>query len=468
MSEELEDFRKEIREIDSQILRLAGDRLELSKKIGDVKKRHNFPIIDLRVEARVIDRSLELAREIGLNEGFSKKLVNTLIAESVRTQEGTPKNRAAFLYDILEKVKELEARGEKVIRLHVGEPDLASPVEVKDALRDDLYGRSFIGYGSAKGLEVLREAIADDLNQEYGAEITKGQVLVTPGGKFAIFAAIFSKVSVGDRVVIPQPAWPVYENCTRLANGRVDIIHTNFEEEWRIDLQRIDGAFKVKPSLLILCSPNNPTGKIIPERDLKEMLRLAERENLYILSDEVYAPYSFKPFKSILQFANSNVIYVNSFSKRFGMTGWRVGYAVSDTETISRMQKIIQISVTCVPEFVQKAALKALTMKQGGFKAFTREMKERVKTAREELNGLPLSYVEPEGGMYLFPKAAVDGFQSRDFAYKLLDEKGVSVAPGEAFGEYPEHFRISLGTNRAYIREGIKRIGEMVERWPGG
>jgi aspartate aminotransferase len=467
MSERLDDLRRRIREVDGQILKLARDRLELSERIGEEKRRRGFPLINLKVEGKVIDHAQSLAREIGLDEGLSKKLVNTLIAESVKTQKGTPKNRASFLYDTLEKVKELEAKGEKVIRLDVGEPDLASPVEVKDALRDDLYGRSFIGYSSSKGLEELREAIAEDLNGEYGSDITKDQVLLTPGGKFAIFSAIFSKVNFGDRVVIPQPNWPVYENCTRLANGRVDVIHTSFDEEWKIDLQKIEEAFNVNPALLVLCSPNNPTGKIIPEKELKEILHLAARENVYILSDEVYAPYSFKPFKSIMQLANSKVIYVNSFSKRFGMTGWRVGYAVSDVETISRMQKIIQISVTCIPEFVQKAALKALTMKQDAFKAFVLEMRERVKIACEELNVSPLRYLKPDGGMYIYPKATVEGFQSRTFARRLLDEKRVSVAPGEAFGEYPEHFRVSLGINRVDLKKGIKMIGEMAERWLG-
>jgi aspartate aminotransferase len=468
MSERLDEIRQVIREIDDQILQLAGNRLELVKKIGEIKKRHNLPITNLNVEAKVIDESLDQAKVIGLNESFTKKLMNLIIAESVKTQEGTSKNRASVLYNILDTVKELETRGEKVIRLDVGQPDLASPVQIKDALKENLYGREVIGYSSSKGLEVLREAIADDLNQKYDANISKDQVLVTPGGKFAIFAAIISRVSSGDRVVIPQPTWPVYETCTKLVNGRVNTIHTTFEEEWRINFQKIHDVFQTKPKLLILCSPNNPTGKIIPTKDLEEMVQLAEEKSVYILSDEVYQSYSFKPHKSILQLANSNFIYVNSFSKKFGMTGWRVGYAISDTETISKMQKIIQISVSCVPEFIQRATLKALTMEQKRFNDYAIKMQERVHIACEEIKDLPLNYFEPEGGMYIFPKATIDGFQSRDFSYKLLDKKRVSIVPGEAFGEYPEHFRISLGTNKEQIREGIKRIGEEIERWSKG
>jgi aspartate aminotransferase len=132
------------------------------------------------------------------------------------------------------------------------------------------------------------------------------------------------------------------------------------------------------------------------------------------------------------------------------------------------MQKIIQLSVSCVPEFIERATLKALTMEQKRFNDYAIKMQERVHIACEEIKDLPLNYIKPEGGMYIFPKATIDGFQSRDFAYKLLDKKRVSVAPGEAFGEYPEHFRISLGTNKEQIREGIKRIGEEIERWSKG
>ena len=468
MIKKLEEIRQVVREIDDQILQLAGNRLELVKRIGEIKRKHNLPITNLNVEAMVIDKTIDRAKAIGLNENFSKKLMNLIIAESVKTQEGTSKNRASFLYNVLETVKELEAKGEKVIRLDVGEPDLASPIQIKDALKDNLYGREVIGYSSSKGLGVLREAIANDLNQKYDADITEDQVLITPGGKFGIFAAILSKVSFGERVIIPQPTWPVYENCTKLINGRVNTIHTTFEEKWRIDLQKIHDVCRVKPKLLILCSPNNPTGKIIPKKDLEEMMQLAEKKNLYILSDEVYQAYSFKSHNSILQLANSNFIYVNSFSKKFGMTGWRVGYAVSDKETISKMQKIIQISVTCVPEFIQKASFKALTMEQKRFEDYSIKMKERVQIACEEIKGKYLNCLEPEGGMYIFPKSTIDGFQSMDFAYKLLDRKRVSVAPGDAFGEYPEHFRISLGRNKDQIREGIKKIREEVEEWKEG
>ena len=468
LSRELDKYRKEIADIDSQILELAKARLSKAQAIGVIKKQQNVPVIDLKVEADVIDRSKKIARAIGLDEAFAARLVGSLIAEAVELQKGASESGAQYLYDIFEKVKALEAKGEKIIRFDLGEPDLSSPIELKDALKEALYGSSFIGYVSTKGIPELRQAIADDLNQTYGVDLNSEQVLITPGGKFGIFLAIISKVSLGDHVVIPEPAWPVYGNCVRLVKGRVDALHTRFEDSWDIDIDEFEETLSVNPKLFVLCSPSNPTGKVISGKALHEMVQLAKKKGTYILADEVYCAYSGVPFESILQVTDSNFIYANSFSKRYGMTGWRIGYAVSDVETITRMQSLLQVSVTCVSEFVQRAAIRALEMRQDPFTAFAEEMVQRINTACRELDQFPLSYVRPDGGMYVFPRAKAENFNSYDFALKLLDEERVGVTPGVAFGDYPEHFRISLGTNMTDIRAGIRKIGEAISRWESG
>ena len=465
MDKELARYRKEIAEIDSQILKLAKSRFQKAQEIGELKRREKLPAVDLKAEAEVTERSLKLANEIGLDEALTSKLSGMLITKAVEVQGGLAKNRASFLYDIFEKVKELEAKGEKVTRLDVGEPDLSSPVELKDALRDALYGSSFIGYASSKGVKELREAIADDLNHRYGADIDAEQVLITPGGKFAIFAAILATVSSYDHVVIPEPTWPTYGNCVSVANGRVDVIHTLFEDQWDIDMGDVETTFSVRPKLFILCSPNNPTGKIFPAKSLRELVKLAEKRGTYVLADEVYCSYAAVPFESVLQAANSNFIYIGTFSKKYGMTGWRVGYVVSDAKTIAKMLSLIQISVTCVPDFIQRAALRALNMEQEPYDTFAKTMRQRIDTACKELDKLPFVYNRPDGGMYVFPKANVEGFNSNKFAYQLLAEEKVSVAPGDAFGDYHEHFRISLGTNLENIRSGIRKMGKAINGW---
>jgi aspartate/methionine/tyrosine aminotransferase len=465
MSKNLDESRKEIAKIDEQILELIKARLQRAEQIGKLKNNRQLPVIDLQVEAEVISRSLKKAQEIGLDENFTKTLVSMLITEAIRLQGETMRNRATILYDIFERVKELETHGEKIIRLDVGEPDLPSPIEVKHALRDTLYKSKYVGYSSAKGLRKLRGAIAEHLNQRHTVDIDEEQVLITHGGKFAIFSAILSMISPGDHVILPEPTWPVYGNCVHLANGRRDVIHTRFEEAWNLDMGEVEAAFKIKPKLMILCSPNNPTGKIFSGKILEELVQLAAKHETYLLADEVYCAYAGPSFQSILQKAESNIIYVNSFSKKYGMTGWRIGYAVSDVKTIEKMQRLLQISVTCVSEFIQYAALEALTMKQKPFNRFAEEMKQRIDGACRELDKIHFSYIKPDGGMYVFPKADKRNFNSYEFAHKLLNDKKVSVAPGEAFGNYPEHFRISLGTNSVNIINGIKKIGEMMNGW---
>jgi aspartate/methionine/tyrosine aminotransferase len=222
---------------------------------------------------------------------------------------------------------------------------------------------------------------------------------------------------------------------------------------------------QVHPKLLVLCSPNNPSGKVFDGKMLREIVEATRKVGGYVLSDEVYESYASVPTDSILQVADSNFIYVNTFSKRYGMTGWRIGYAVSDSEIISQMQSVLQLSVTCVPEFIQYAALSALTMEQEVYNKYAREMQRRVNLACNELDKLPVKYIRPEGGMYVYPRAKEDDFDSEVFAFRLLEDKGITITPGEAFGDYPEHFRIALGTCEEDIQEGIRGIGESLQSW---
>lgn len=462
---DLETLRKLILEVDQQIFELAAKRFRLVARVSDHKKKQGLPVVNFHVEKEVVSRALELGETLDLPEGFSSKLINLLIQESVLAQAGNSTNRVTYLYDVADQVEELEAKGESIIKLDMGEPAFSTPPQVKEAASTSLLEKTRIGYSSSQGLPELRSAIATALSQKHDCAISAKQVLITPSGKFAVFAAIVSMISLGDRVLLPEPSWPVYENCTRLAGGRVDLIHTRLEDDWRLNMEQLEEALAVKPKLLVLCTPSNPTGKIVSETDLEEICRLAEAQGTVVLSDEAYSAYTFMTSTSILDVAASNFIYVDNFSKLYGLTGWRIGYAVSDLETTLRMKRLLQLSVACVPEFVQKAALNALTMNQEDVEAFSEEIGERIELACKELINYPLSFTRPEGGIYLFPRANIEGFDSRAFARTLLSKNKVAVVPGEAFGVYPEHFRLSLGTNKRDIKEGVKRIGALLEEW---
>lgn len=465
MGREIEGFREEIAAVDTEMLKLFKKRMTLSRKIGDLKRRDSLEIVDYKAESSVLERAERIARDEDLDLDLAKRLVSSFIQESVHIQSQRPKNRAEYLYSIFEKAETLKDQGQKLIRLDVGEPDLTVPQQVKDTLCMSLYKNEHIGYVSSKGLLELRQAIASMLNGRYGTDLKANQVLITPGGKFSIFSAILSMISQEDRAIIPEPTWPVYGNVVRLAGGRQDILHTSFENEWDIDMSKLIEMLQVHPKLLILCSPNNPSGKVFDENMLREMVEATRKAGGYVLADEVYESYASVPTDSILQVADSNFIYVNTFSKRYGMTGWRIGYVVSDSDIVSRIQSILQLSVTCVPEFIQYAALSALTMEQEVYDEYARKMQRRVNLVCNELDKLPVKYVRPEGGMYVYPRAREDDFDSKVFACRLLEDKGIAITPGEAFGDYPEHFRIALGTCEEDIREGIRGIGESLQSW---
>ena len=465
MKRDLEQLRKEIAALDKEILQLSKKRMLIADEVGKIKRSDNIPLVNYVSEASVLKRAEAVAGDETLDLNFARRLVSTLVEESVRIQTGPQKNRAEYLYSMFEKAESLENRGKKLIRLDVGEPDITAPQELKNALRDSLYGNNHIGYVSSKGLLELREAVVNTLNERYDIDLGADQVLITPGGKFAIFSAILAMISQQDRALIPEPTWPVYGNIVRLAGGREDVLHTRLEESWSICSDKLFDMLQVHPKLLILCSPNNPSGKVFGEKELTEIVEAAGKSGTHILTDEVYESYSPTPIKSILELVDSNFIYVNTFSKRYGMTGWRIGYAISDKETINRMQSVLQLSITCVPEFIQKAAMVALKMEQKTYDEYAKKMQNRIDIACKELDKQPVKYVRPEGGMYVYPRAEIKGFDSEVFAHKLLDETGVAMTPGEAFGDYPEHLRISLGTDIEEIREGIRIMGGSLQEW---
>lgn len=464
LKDDLETLRKLILEVDQQIFELAAKRFRLVARVGDYKKQQGLPVINLYVEKEVINRALKLGETLDLPKDFSSKIINLFIQESVWAQAGSSANRVAYLYNIAEQVKELEAKGESVIKLNFGEPAFFTIPQVKKVASPSLK-KTCKNYSSSQGMPELRSAIATELSQKHDCTISAEQVLITPSGKFAVFAAIVSMISLGDRVLIPEPSWPIYENCTRLVGGRVDSIHTRLKDDWRLNMEQLEEALAVKPKLLIVCNPNNPTGKIVSETDLKEICQLAEAQGTVVLSDETHSAYTFTTSTSILDVTASNFIYVDNFSKSYGLKGERIGYAVSNLETTTRMNRLLQFSIACIPEFVQRAALNDLPIIQQNVEAFMKEMDERIELACKELINHSLSFTRPEGGIHIFPRTNIEDFDSRMFTKTLLSKKKVAVVPGEAFGEYPEHFRLSLGTNKRDIKEGVKRIGALLEEW---
>ena len=463
----LEEYRSKIRQTDKQLLSLIKERLSLAGKVAHVKKNQGLPTINLDAEDATMLNLSQYASELGISTLFAKRLGELLIEEAVRVEdESRPhQSKDQMLKEIFELTQKLTGRGVKVTRFEIGEPNFPAAPDAIKALSSTFQKKKIVGYGPAAGLPMLREALADDLNRRHGTKIDADQILVTPGARFGIFGTITSFVSSLERVVIPQPAWPAYEECVSFVNGRTVALNTKFEENWNIDVGALESELKKGAKVIVLNSPSNPTGKVIPEKKFREIVDLAEKYETLILSDEVYDNYVRSRAPSILETSNDNFVYINSFSKQFSLTGWRIAYLVTSKERAIRTRRVIQTAMTCVPEFIQNAALVAIKKSEKSAQRQVNAILRKVDLTCRELEKINVSFHKPEGAFYVFPKANKPNFDSAKFARQLLEQHHVSISPGQSFGDYPAFFRLAVSLPEAQIPSAIKAIGKAIDEW---
>jgi len=354
-----------------------------------------------------------------------------------------------MLYEISEKAIQLENQGKKIIKFNLGDTDMPTPPEIVEAAYLAMkQGKT--KYSSAAGEKKLREELASI----HGVSVDN--VVITAGSKWAIFSLMFLLLKKGENVVVPSPHWTSYELAARKVGAEPRFLKGDLESEWRIDVEKLVGLIDEKTRLIILNSPSNPTSKVVDEKTFGEIVQLAESRGVTVLSDEVYADISFVPAKSILDFGEDHIL-VNSFSKTFAMTGWRIGYAVVEEELAQRMIKLNQITTTCVPAFIQYGTLKGLESKRKIADDIREQFRLRADVAIKVLRKAGMKFARPDAPFYLFPK--VEGLDSERFALDLLD-RGVAVAPGTAFGDYREYFRIALTVGEEKVREGLETLCE--------
>jgi aspartate aminotransferase len=356
-----------------------------------------------------------------------------------------------MLYEINEKALKLQSEGKKIIRLNLGDPDLATPPEIVEAA----YAAMKAGktkYSSSYGELKLRQKLAEI----HGVRVEN--VVITPGSKWGIFATMFLVMRGGGNVIIPTPYWTAYDLTAKAIGAKTKLLRTELENDWKVDLDKLEDMIDRDTRMIILNNPNNPTSKVIDPETLDGIVEIANKKGVTILSDEVYGTIAFTKAKSILEYnGDCRHILSNGFSKTFTMTGWRIGYIIANKTVVDEITKLNQITVNNVPVFIQEAALKGLEMQKQLSTKIKKEYEERAKLASQTLSKAGLSFSKPDAPFYVFPKRP--GLDSEKFALDLLD-KGVAVAPGTAFGDYREHFRISLTAPKEEIKAGLVKISE--------
>jgi aspartate aminotransferase len=288
--------------------------------------------------------------------------------------------------------------------------------------------------------------------------------LISPGARFAIFLAMASSLSWGDEVIIPAPSWGVYHQVAEYLGARIRTIKTDYKENWITRLTAIEDAISPSTKMIVLNHPNNPTGKILDRQTLKSIAKLGIAKGITLLSDETYSEYAYVPYTSLLEFWGGKCITVSSFSHTYSLSGFRIGYAISNPEIVNKMASLQRMMIRSVPEFIQEGAAEALASKEV-LKENYLAMRDRVSEASALLNQYPVLFHKPDGGVYIFLKRRMESeketFDSSEFSRRLLRQQGVAVSPGSIFGEkYSDFIRISLYQPKELLLEGIRRTGE--------
>ncbi|MFD1686450.1 pyridoxal phosphate-dependent aminotransferase [Halobellus litoreus] len=347
-----------------------------------------------------------------------------------------------------------EAAGEDAINLGLGQPDFAAPTHAREAAADAIREGRADGYTENKGLASLREAIADKHARDQGLDVDPGDVIATAGGSEALHIALEAHVDAGDEVVIPNPGFVSYDALTRLTGGTP--VPVPLRDDLTIDPAAVEEAITDDTAAFVVNSPGNPTGAVSPPEDIREFARIADEHDVLCISDEVYEYTVFDgEFRSPMEFAESdNVVVVNSASKLYSMTGWRLGWVVSSTRRIERMLRVHQYAQACAAAPSQFAAEAALTGPQDQVDEMTASFERRRDIVVDGLTDIGLDVPTPGGAFYCMPEVPAG------FVDECLD-RGVIVVPGEAFGEHGAGYaRLSYATDEESLHEALDIMGD--------
>ncbi len=367
------------------------------------------------------------------------------------------------ILSLIDRIFELRQQGEKVLGLHIGEPDFETPRGIRDAAYRAM-NEGFTHYASSQGMVDLRTAIARRLRTRHLIPAAADDVVVM-SAKYAIYATLLATVAPGDEVLLPDPTY-LFEQPVRLAGARP--VYFPLGREFAFDPAALDRAITPRSKVLILVSPANPTGRVLRKAEVRAAVEVARDRGLTIVSDETYDSLIYEGTHvapAAIAEGSPPVVTIGSFSKVFAMTGWRAGYAVAPPDIRARLVKVMEHTLTCLPPFIQKACLWGLENAgedEVRFRELFRQRRDQILTRLDDLPGI--SYTRPEGAFYVFPRYGLP-WPSVEFANRLLEEERLALVPGVAFGPAGEHHvRISYSTPVEYLDDGMARLGRFLER----
>lgn len=398
--------------------------------------------------------------------------VGTRVAEPVTSKAAGPQplrlaKRMARLgtetaFEVLVQARALEARGRDVVHLEIGEPDFDTPANIIEAGIQALH-KGFTHYGPSAGLLELRETIAEQVTESRGVNVTAEEVVVVPGGKPIIFFSILALAEDGDEVIYPNPGFPIYESMINYVGAKAVPIRLREELDFRLDVDELSTLINERTKLVILNSPQNPTGGVLGEDDIEAIADAIADRNIMVLTDEIYSRLIFEGrHHSIMSIdgMKERCILLDGFSKTYAMTGWRLGYGVMRPDLATHVARLMTNSNSCTASFTQVAGVEALRGPQQSVEEMCAEFKKRRDIMVAGLNQIKgFSCLFPKGAFYVFPNIKKTGWRSKNLADALLEDAGVAALSGTAFGDFGEgYLRLSVANSIENIEKALERI----------
>src|ERR1700734_3697518 len=372
-------------------------------------------------------------------------------------------------FEVLNKARALERKGKSIFHLEIGEPDFDTPANVIEAGVNALH-KGWTHYGPSAGLPELRQALADYVSRTRSVKATSDEVVVVPGGKPIIFFTILALIDDGDEAIYPNPGFPIYESMIHYVGGQAVPVHLKEERDFSLDVDELASLITDRTRLIILNSPQNPTGGVLERRDIEQIAKAIGDRNIMVLSDEIYSRLLFDGGQhfSIMSVPGmqERTILLDGFSKTYAMTGWRMGYGVMRPDLATHIARLATNSTSCTASFTQIAGIEALRGYQAPVDKMRTEFQKRRDVFVAGLNRIKgFSCRVPKGAFYVFPNITKTGWKSKKLADALLEEAGVACLSGTAFGDYGEgYLRFSTANSLENLNKALDRIDQWTKQ----